>query len=168
VCEPRSLSSAPPNPDVSANAATALGLSPIGRGMINADEVDALGHMRAEFLFGKISDSVTHFEAAFPDHWQALRENAPLTRSGAVLEARILTRQWPRAGAGYAIHSGLKAASETVRTLVHWVLDPATGQPLWTMEAVACVMDLTKRKLHRVSTAEVARLQGLVIEGLRA
>ncbi|MCP2678068.1 thioesterase family protein [Maricaulaceae bacterium NA33B04] len=148
--------------------AQALGMEPIGQGMINAHEVDALGHIRAEFAFGKISDSVTHFEAAFPDHWQALREGKPLTTSGAVLEARIHMRRWPRAGQGFEVRSGVKSANDKIRALVHWVVDPVTGENLWSMEAVACLMDLEARKLKRATPDEVARLNSIAIEGLKA
>ncbi len=145
-----------------------LGLVHTGQGLINADEVDALGHMRAEFAFGKISDSVIHFEAAFPDHWQALREGREIAVSGAVLEARIHMRSWPRAGEAYVMRSGVKAVNEKVRTLVHWVIDPATGQNLWSMEAVACLMDLGARKMKRASEAEVAALAAQIVPGLSA
>ncbi len=167
-CETRSIDLGEREANPTLARAQSLGLTAIGQGLINANEVDALGHMRAEFAFGKISDSVTHFEAAFPDHWQALREGRPLTTSGAVLEARIHMRQWPRAGTAFQVHSGVKAATETVRTLVHWVIDPATGKNLWSMEAVACLMDLEARKLKRVPPEEVARLQGLAVPELRA
>ena len=168
ICSPRSLETGPPNPDAGLARADQLGLPLIARGMVNADEVDALGHMRSEFTFGKISDGVIHFEPAWPDHWTALREGRAIEVSGAVLEARIITRRWPRAGEGYVIRSGVKAVSETVRTLVHWVIDPVTGANLWSMEAVACLMDLNARKMKRASEAEVAALAANMVEGLRA
>ena len=168
VCNTRSLDLGPPNTDASLSEATVLNLAHTGQGLINAHEVDALGHMRAEFAFGKISDSVIHFEAAWPDHWQALREHRPIEVSGAVLEARIHMRRWPRAGEAYVMRSGVKAANAKVRTLVHWVIDPDTGENLWSMEAVACLLDLNTRKMKRCTEAEVAALQAHVVEGLRA
>lgn len=167
-CRTRSLDLNPASLDASLARADALGLKAVGRGMINAHEVDALGHMRGEFCFGKISDGVIHFQEAWPDHWQALRERRAITVSGAVLEARIIIRRWPRAGDGYVIRSGVKAVNETVRTLVHWVIDPATGANLWSMEAVACLMDLEARKLKRASAAEIAALAQHIVPDLRA
>lgn len=167
-CDTRSIDLDPPTLDASEERADALGLKPIGRGLINANEVDALGHMRAEFAFGKISDSVVHFEDAFPDHWTAMRAGEPLEVAGAVLEARIVMRQWPQAGEGYVIRSGVKAVNDKVRTLVHWVIDPATGANLWSMEAVACLMDLNTRKMKRASEDEVAALAQHIVPGLRA
>jgi acyl-CoA thioester hydrolase len=167
-CDTRSIDLAPPTLDASLARADALGLKPIGRGLINANEVDALGHMRAEFCFGKISDSVVHFEDAFRGHWTSMRAGKPLEVAGAVLEARIVMRQWPRAGEGYVIRSGVKAVNDKVRTLVHWVIDPATGENLWSMEAVACLMDLNARKMKRASEDEVAALAQQIVPGLRA
>lgn len=168
ACDTRSIDLAPPALDASLERADALGLKPIGRGLINAHEVDALGHMRAEFAFGKISDSVIHFQDAFVDHWTALRDGRALTVSGAVLEARIVMRRWPRAGEGYVIRSGVKAVNDKVRTLVHWVIDPTTGANLWSMEAVACLMDLNARKMKRATHEDVAALAAHVVKGLRA
>ena len=167
-CQARSLSAGPASRDAGLKRADVLGLKSVGRGLINADEVDALGHMRAEFAFGKISDGVIHFRQAWPDHWAALRDQREIEVSGAVLEARIVMRRWPRAGEGYVIRSGVKAATDTVRTLVHWVIDPVTGANLWSMEAVACLMDLNARKLKRASQAEVAALNDHVVAGLSA
>ncbi len=168
ACDTRSLETGPPARDAGLTRADALGLKLVGRGLVNADEVDALGHMRAEFAFGKISDGVIHFQEAFPDHWTALRDQREITVSGAVLEARIVMRRWPRAGEGYVIRSGVKAVNDKVRTLVHWVIDPATGANLWSMEAVACLMDLNARKMKRASKDEVAALARHAVDGLSA
>ncbi len=167
-CNTRSIDLGEANTNATLAEADRLGLVHTGQGLINANEVDALGHMRAEFAFGKVSDSVIHFEAAFPDHWQALREGGEIEVSGAVLEARIHMRRWPRAGEGYVMRSGVKAVNDKVRTLVHWVIDPATGKNLWSMEAVACLMDLNARKMKRASEAEVATLAAQIVPGLRA
>ena len=155
----RSLSQARPDDDLSLEKADALGLQEIGRGRINRDELDAFGRMRAEFGIGKVSDSVIHFSDGFPEQWQAFADNAPLTVASAVLESRLNFRRFPSQGEGYVIRSGLKSASETVRTLVHWALDPVTGKPLWSMEAVACMLNLETRRLERVSPDRLAQLQ---------
>ena len=156
---PRSLSLEAPSPDLSLAAADALGLQEIGRGRINRDELDAFGRMRAEFGIGKVSDSVIHFSDGFPEQWRAFADNAPLIAASAVLEARLCFRRFPSQGEGYVIRSGLKSATETVRTLVHWALDPVTGKPLWSMEAVACMLNLTTRRLDRVEPERLAQLQ---------
>ena len=155
----RSLSTTPPSDALSLARADELELQEIGRGRINRDELDAFGRMRAEFGIGKVSDSVIHFSDGFPEQWQAFAENAPLSVASAVLESRLNFRRFPAQGEGFVIRSGLKSATETVRTLVHWALDPVTGKPLWSMEAVACMLNLETRRLERVSPDRLAQLQ---------
>lgn len=165
---PRSLDTGPPEAGVSLARAEQLGLEAVGRGMINPEEVDAFGRMRVEFAFGKISSSVVHLQTGFPEQWAAFRDSAPLTAASAVLEARLNFHRFPRAGTGYVVRTGLSRVSDKVRTLVHWVLDPATGAPLWTMEAVGCLMDLENRRLKPADEETRARMQAAVIDGLRA
>jgi acyl-CoA thioester hydrolase len=156
---PRSLSDTPPSAALSVAAANALGLQEIGRGRINRDELDAFGRMRAEFGIGKVSDSVIHFSDGFPEQWQAFARGEPLTVASAVLEARLNFRHFPAQGEGYVLRSGLKSVTDKVRTLIHWALDPVSGKPLWSMEAVACMLDLETRRLAPVSREQLKQLQ---------
>ena len=166
--ETRSLSHAPPATGVSLERAAALGLQEVGRGMITAGEVDVFGRMRMEFAFGKISDSVVHLQSGFPEQWNAYKENRPLEAASAVLEARLNFHRFAHAGSGYVVRTGLARVTDKVRTLVHWVCDPSTGGPLWTMEAVGCLLDLKTRRLKTVEPETLARMRGAVIEGLKA
>lgn len=156
---PRSLGETPASSKLSLAAANALNLQEIGRGRINRDELDAFARMRAEFGIGKVSDSVIHFSDGFPEQWEAFAKGEPLTVASAVLEARLNFRRFPAQGEGYVLRSGLKSATDKVRTLVHWALDPVSGKPLWSMEAVACMLDLETRRLAPVSAARLAELQ---------
>lgn len=165
---PRSLSSEPPERAVSQERADQLGLQEVGRGMINPNETDNFARMRVEHAFGKISGSVIHLESGFPEQWAAYRERRPVEAASAVLEARLNFHRFPRAGTGYVVRTGLAGVTDKVRTLVHWVLDPATGQALWTMEAVGCLMDLKTRKLKPADPEALAHMKAAVIEGLRA
>ncbi|MBC38124.1 MAG: thioesterase [Oceanicaulis sp.] len=155
----RSLGMAAPSETLSLSRAQTLGLQEIGRGRINRDELDAFGRMRAEFGIGKVSDSVIHFSDGFPEQWQAFADNTPIRVASAVLESRLSFRRFPTQGEGFVIRSGLKSATETVRTLVHWALDPVSGRPLWSMEAVACMLNLETRRLERVNPDRLAQLQ---------
>lgn len=165
-CETRSLSAGPPAA-LSLERADALGLERLTRGMVNAGETDVFGRMRVEFAFGKISSSVIHLESVFPEQWAAYRGGADLAAASAVLEARLIFRQFPPAGAGYEIRSGIAQATDTVRTVVHWVCDPVTGEGLWSMEAVACLLDLESRRLKRLEPHALAAMRSHVVEGLR-
>ncbi|MGJ3230964.1 MAG: thioesterase family protein [Oceanicaulis sp.] len=164
-CEARSLSAGPPA-DISLRRADALGLETLARGMINPGETDVFGRMRLEFCFGKISNSVIHLQSGFPEQWEAYRSGAALTAASAVLEARLIFRRFPPTGAGYVIRSGVSYVNEKVRTITHWVCDPATGAGLWSMEAVACLMDLETRKLARIDAETLAVMRSHLVEGL--
>lgn len=165
-CVPRSLSSAP-GETLSLQRADALGLEMLARGMINPGEVDVFGRMRLEFAFGKISDSVVHLESGFPEQWEAYRAGRALSAASAVLEARLIFRRLPEAGAGYVIRTGLSSVTDKIRTLTHWVIDPETGAPLWSMEAVGCLLDLETRKLKPIDGDTLAGLRAHVVEGLK-
>jgi len=152
----------------STNAADTLELTTIGRGRFGPHEMDAFGWMRTEFLLGRVSDSVTNFAAAFPEEW-AMHAGEPSPNIGsALLECVIHVHRWPRAGDGFAIRSGLKSAGPKVRNIVHWILEPATGKPWWTMEGVAAPMDLDKRKLAEIDAETQAGIEAAIVGGIEA
>lgn len=165
---PRGLTTRPGSRPVSLSAADALDLMTIGRGRFGPNEMDAFGWMRTEFLLGRVSDSVTNFAAAFPEEW-AMHAGEPSGNIGsALLECCIHVHRWPRAGDGYAIRSGLKSAGTKVRNIVHWVLEPATSKPWWTMEGVAAPMDLDQRKLAVIDANTQAKVEAAVVPGIEA
>jgi acyl-CoA thioester hydrolase len=146
--------------------AEALALEPIGRGRFAAQEMDPFGWMRMEFLLGRISDSVTNFAAAFPEEWAMHAGETSENVGSALLECRIRPQRWPRTGDGYVVRSGLKSAGPKVRNIVHWVLEPSTGRPWWTMEGVAAPMDLKARKLLDMDAKRLTALQSVAREDL--
>jgi acyl-CoA thioester hydrolase len=145
--------------------ADALALTGIGRGRFGPEEMDVFGWMRLEFLLGRISDSVTNFATAFPEEW-AVHERGGGNVGSALLECHIRPHRWPRAGDGFVVRSGLKSSGPKVRNLVHWVLNPSTGLPWWTMEGVAAPMDLDARRILDVPEATRKTLESACIEGL--
>lgn len=146
--------------------ADSLQLDTVGRGRFGSQEMDAFGWLRAEFLLGRISDSVVNFATAFPEEWAMHAQRNGERIGSALLECRIRPHRWPRAGDGFVVRSGLKSAGPRVRNLVHWVLEPATGAPWWSMEGVAAPMDLDTRRLRDVPEEVEARLAAACVEGL--
>ncbi|WP_417494183.1 thioesterase family protein [Maricaulis sp.] len=145
-----------------------LGLAHVGLGRFTPDEVDVFGRMRTEVLLGRISNSVVNFSQAFPEEWAFHQGQTEASIGSALLECRILPHRWPRAGDGYVVRSGLKSFGPKVRNIVHWVLDPVTGRPWWTMEGVAAPMDLDARKILDLSPAVRPGLDAACIAGLEA
>ncbi|XBQ14904.1 MAG: thioesterase family protein [Oceanicaulis sp.] len=162
----RSLSDGAPEA-ISLVRAETLGLEPLARGMIHPYETDVNGRMRLEFAFGKVSDAVIHLEAGFPEQWESYRTGAPIAAASAVLEARLIFRRFPAAGSGYVIRTGIANVTDKIRTLVHWVCDPETGEGLWSLEAVGCLLDLETRKLKQPDSGTLAAMKAARIDGLR-
>ncbi len=145
---------------------TALERSGLGR--IGPEDCDVFGRMRAEMAIGKVSDSVVHFSRGLPEQWRDHARHGRPKRASAVLEMRVIMRRHPRAGSGFELRSGLISADAKVRRLVHRACDPRTGAALWSMEGVACMMDLDTRRLVRAEGDTLAALKAAVVEGLQA
>lgn len=161
---PRGLPEAEGNTKVSMKQAEAHGLYSLGLGRIGAEDVDVFGRMRPEFLLGKVSDSVANFADAFPDR---RFEGDSDPRGGALLETRIRVHRWPGAGDGFAVRSALAGSTNKIRHIVHWVLDPHTGRPWWTVEGIAATLNLKTRRVEAASEAELAQISGAVRDGLK-
>ena len=148
--------------------AVTIGLERSGLGRIGPEDCDLFGRMRPEMAIGKVSDSVVHFSSGLPEQWRDHADHGRPKRASAVLEMRVLMRRYPGAGAGFELRSGLTAADAKVRRLVHWACDARTGEALWSMEGVACMMDLETRRLVRADGDTLDALKAAVVEGLEA
>ena len=133
-----------PDMDVSLAIAEAKGARVIGQGMVAPEDCDVFGRMKPHMFIGRVSDSVPNL---LYDWRQRVAEAVPGSRMGAaVLENRIVYRAWPRAGDLFQIRTALAKAEEKTHSLVHWMLDPVSGTPWMTSEAVAVTFDQEKRK----------------------
>ncbi|MEQ9314447.1 MAG: thioesterase family protein, partial [Henriciella sp.] len=131
----------------------------IGLGMVPPQHCDVFGRMQPHMFIGRVSDSVPNLL----HDWRSRVASAdPDTRmGGAVLENRIIYRRWPKAGDLFEIRSSLGRVEEKVHSLVHWMLDPVTGLPWMTAEAVAVTFDLNKRKVIPTPKALMDELAGI-------
>lgn len=163
---PRGIDAEAAPAPASLQRADALGLEHVGQGRFTVSDIDVFGRMRLEVLLGRISDSVVNFRLAFPEEWAFHTGETSRRIGSALLECRIAPQRWPRAGDGYLVRSGLKAYGPKVRNIVHWVLDPSTGRPWWTMEGVAAPMDLDARKIISLSDDVRPGLEAGLIPGL--
>lgn len=144
--------------DISLARAKAAGALHIGSTLIQPADCDAFGRMRGEHVFGRVSDSVPNLLAA------SRREIAgQSTPAGAVVEARLVFRRWPRPGDLIEIHSGIVEVGEKTQRIVHWLCDPHSGAAWASMEAVALTFDVATRKTIAPSAEARAALQKRVI-----
>ena len=165
---PRSVDAGPVTPIASMKAADRLGLGCAGRGVVGAQECDALGRMRPELFIGRVSDGVPGLLSPVRKAvTEALGGEQPKRMGGAVLEYRLIYLDWPMAGDHFELRSGLKAVEDKTQRLNHWLLDPVSGRAWGTAEAVAVNFDLDTRKVVPIAPAARAALQPFVVPGLR-
>jgi len=155
----RSIDLSPVVSQASLARADALGLTRLGLGVLQAQECDAFGRMRPEIVIGRISDVVGRmYPAAAGDAVQRI--------GGAVVEYRILHLAWPRAGDHLAIRSGHVGCDARTRTVLHWLLDPVSGQAWASAVAVGVTFDLDTRKLVEISPQAQAAFNAQAVAGL--
>jgi acyl-CoA thioester hydrolase len=162
----RSIDLSPFTPTASLARADALGLSRIGLGGLLPSDCDVFGRMRTEQFIGRVSDGIGTFIHPFRDLVVEHAERKPQRMGGAVLEYRIVHLAWPRAGDRIEIRSGLLGTDARTMRVVHWMLDPATGEPWGTSEAVAITFDLDARKVVPVTDAARTALAAHEVSGL--
>jgi acyl-CoA thioester hydrolase len=159
---PRSLTLEPPSGSASLAEAERMGLFPLASGAFGAQDCDVFGRVEAQHIIGRIADGVPGLAGLLGG-----REGPrPAHLGGAVLEYRLAYAAWPRAGDRYAVRSGLTGFDERAQRLVHWMLDPETGDPWATTEAVAVSLDLEARKIVPLDDAARTRLAERITPGL--
>lgn len=159
---PRSIGLHPVQTEASLARANELGLVRTGLGVIDTGDCDAFGRMRTETFMHRLSDGIPHFFAGRrPGAVDPERKVG-----GAALEYRLLHHAWPRAGDRLELRSGSAGGDPRFRRLVHWLLDPATGRPWGSAEAIAVSFDLETRKLITLSDEEFARVEADAVPGL--
>jgi acyl-CoA thioester hydrolase len=159
---PRSIGLTPVESQASLARADELGLPRTGLGTIDARDCDAFGRMRTETFMHRLSDAIPHFFAG-------RRPGAMDTDKkvgGAALEYRLIHHAWPRAGDRLELRSGSAGGDARFRRLVHWLLDPDTGRPWGSAEAIAVSFNLETRKVISLSDEELARAEMDAVKGL--
>jgi Predicted thioesterase len=158
---PRSISLDPVQSQAGLARAEELGLKRTGLGAIQPVHCDAFGRMRTEMLMARISEGIPHF---FDGERPGAREGRRV--GGAALEYRLVHLAWPRAGDRVELRSGSAGGDARFRRLVHWLLDPRTGQAWGAAEAIAVSFDLDTRKIIALSDEELARAEAKAVRGL--
>jgi acyl-CoA thioester hydrolase len=160
--KPRSLDLSAPPCEATRQGAIDAGATRIGATMVSPDQCDAFGRLRGEHFVGRVSDSVPNLL----DAWRkeaAERAGGGAIPAGAVVEARLVFRRFPRAGDLIEVHTGLADVGEKTMRLVHWIVDPESGGAWASMEVTALTFDTTTRKTIAISGEVRARMQKRVI-----
>lgn len=143
----RSVDLSPVVPTASLARAAELGLTRVGLGVIGPAECDVFGRMRPEIFIGRVSDGVGRLFGETRPGPEPVDGQAPARIGGAVLEYRVLHLGWPEAGDGVELRSGFAGCDARTRRVVHWMVDPETGAPWASAEAVVISFDLDTRKI---------------------
>lgn len=159
---PRSIGLDPVETRASLERAEAMGLRCTGLSVVGTHECDPFGRMRTEGFMHRLSDAVPHLFA----EGRPGTDDVERRVGGAAMEYRLIHHAWPRAGDRMEMRSGSAGGDARFRRLVHWLLDPATGRPWGSAEAMAVSFDLDTRKIISLSDAELARVNALAVEGL--
>lgn len=154
---PRSLTPGAPMPPASLAQAEAAGLKCIAAGAVQPQDCDAFGRMRAEMFIARISDGYSHYAANLRQVVEASGVE-PDRLGTAAVEFRLRYLAWPRAGDRVELRSGLVEVGARTNTLVHWLLDPETGEPWGQAEQVVLPFDLQARKMISLPDEVRARL----------
>jgi acyl-CoA thioester hydrolase len=162
--EPRSIDTASEGSDVTKARADALGAARVGRGLVQPEHLDVFGRARADAFIGRISDAAPNLMAPWRE--AAGKDQGRERLGGAVVEYRILYREWPTAGRLIDVRSGVVEVGEKHQRLIHWLIDPVGGEAYATAEAVALTFDLKARKAVAPSAAQRDALAAQIIKGL--
>jgi acyl-CoA thioester hydrolase len=160
---PRSIGLDPVETQAHLARAEALGLRRTGLGVVGVADCDAFGRLRTEGFMQRLSDAIPNL---FAGRRPGNVDDGPPKIGGAAVEYRLIHHAWPRAGDRLELRSGSAGGDARVRRLVHWMLDPDTGRPWASAEAIAVSFDLQTRKLITLSDAELARAEADAVPGL--
>ena len=163
---PRSIPLDPFETRASLERADTLGLYCAGRGAIAARDCDVFGRMGAEQFIGRVSDGVPGLLGTVRSRVADASPDRPKRVGGAVLEYRLVYLDWPLAGDHVEIRSGLAGFDDKTQRMNHWLLDPVSGQPWGTAEAVAVSFDLDKRKIIPIAPDLREALSAFVTPGM--
>lgn len=157
---PRSIDITRAPSEATRAAVITAGAARIGGALVSPDQCDAFGRLRAEHFIGRVSDSVPNLLARWRGEAKTSEGGAA---AGAVVEARLVFRRWPRAGDLIEVFSGLSEVGEKTQRLTHWLIDPASGKAWASMEAVTLTFDTATRKTVAPSAEVRAAMQARVI-----
>ena len=167
VTLPRGLSKeaavplAPPKSELVKHGATQ-----IGAGVFQPAELDVFSTVTPQALLGRITESVGNFYALWPEIHDGLYSGG--STSGALLELRCDIHNRATAGEAVEVYSAVQGANPYTRQAAHHLVDPVSGESWASMTASGCLFDLETRKLIKTSEDQIAKLEALVIEQLRA
>ncbi|MEE9347264.1 MAG: acyl-ACP thioesterase [Robiginitomaculum sp.] len=161
----RGLDAQKPSQPITLERADNLGMSRLGMGVFQPDEADIFGRVTAGAIMGRVTQTVGQFTKAWPENFDDKGViETPI--HGALFEARVIFGAQMLPGDGYIFCSGIESVNKNVRSLVHKMFSPITGEVFASMQGVAGLMDLKLRKHVKTSGENLKNLNALIIKDL--
>ncbi len=146
---PRSLQPSNAAPDAAAadqgGAATPLGFTCIGRGMVTLEAVDLFGRLTPEAIIGRLADATAGVMRPLRSELKA--RNPGLRIGGAALEYHLIYDELPGLGDHLALYARVTAVKAKVQHVAFTLVDPLNGRRWASARAVLGSLDLEARRL---------------------
>jgi acyl-CoA thioester hydrolase len=143
---PRSVRVDPITTSASLAAADALGLERAATGAVMPADCDVFGRMTPDQMLARIYASVGTLLRQSQDAVLQAEPDLKGRLGGAAVEYRVVYHAWPGAGERVEMRSGHRELTPKMRRVIHWLLDPTSGQPWATAEMVSLFLDLKARR----------------------
>lgn len=163
---PRSVTLEPVATQASVTRAVTLGMTRISAGAFGPQDCDVFGRMEAQHFMGRIVSGIPTLSHGFRQVVIEHTEPKPERVGNAAMEYRLVYLGWPSAGDRFEIRTAPSRVDSRGQSLVHWMLDPATGEPWAVSEAYIVTFDLDARKMMRINDAAQAELQAKIAPGI--
>lgn len=161
---PRNLSLDWDIPSPTASELEALGVRDIGGGIFLEADTMPSGHVPFSKVFRRITTTLGWFTEGWPEF--ADPNYMKNGGSGVVLEIRVTMRSFLRAGDCYHLRPAVVRADPYTRTIMHNVLNSATGACVASGYAAGALFDLNTRKLTKATEQQIADLMSVAVPSL--
>jgi len=166
IAKPRGLSTNVEMSGANLETLQKWGCTLIGRGVFTPDEADIFNIIAPQTFVGRLSDSVSGFEKAWPTMQDgSWRETGII---GVMLETRYRIHTYAEPGLPYVLFSGVAGITDKVRKLIHHFVNPYTGKPYASVIAINGLIDMGKRKMAYPSDANRKKVEAAIIPNLHA
>ncbi|KDA00481.1 hypothetical protein HPO_00590 [Hyphomonas polymorpha PS728] len=153
-----------PVSEITLDYAKSVGAPRIGMGAVPPGHCGVHGWMEPSWFIGRLSDMVPNL--LYDWRMRVGTSNGGKRMGAAVLEYRLRYHRYPRAGDLFVAHSSFGGVVGKTHSLVHWVMDPATGAPWATSQVVAITLDLDARKAVAAPPEMLGELEKIAPKGL--
>ncbi len=142
-----------------------LNIPLIGQGSVPPQHMDVHGRMNASWVIGRTSDSVPNLLYDWRQR-MGTSEDGSRRVGAAVLEYRMRYHRWAKPGDLFEAYTGLGKVAGKTHALVHWMMDPVTGKPWASSQAIAISLDLDARKAIAAPPEMIEELARIAPVGL--